>query len=165
MKAKEFHDIIKERGFDYALFKIVRDYEDNGQGLSKEEEQYLKNTIEGWENLDENFTNIHKIFEYKINPKFENQCWINRLGLLANVGTDGKVYPNIVEIDKPEFCIGSLYEQSLEEMWNTVRHNYVKGVSDKKWLNGECKNCRAMSYNRIINQMMATLPKYFYPFI
>ena len=62
-------------------------------------------------------------------------------------------------------CIGDLNEMSLEEMWNSPRHQKVKELSNEKWRNGECKNCRAMAYNNIINHINQTLPRYFDPFI
>lgn len=160
-----FLTAMKENEFDYALFKIVRDYEDNGQGLSKEEEAILKEEIQGYPSLDPNFTNLSTIFNYRALPEFKNQCWTNRYGMLANVSTDGKVYPNIVEIDKEEFCIGDLHDMTLEEMWNSPRHVEVKRASDRKWKSGMCKNCRAMSYNRIINELRERLPSAFDPFI
>lgn len=162
---KEFLRVIRERGFDYALFKIVRDYEDNGQGLSKEEEEYLKQEVKECEGCDENFTNLHSIFNYRKLPDFENKCWTNQYGMIANVSTDGKVYPNIVEIDKEAFCIGDLNEMTLEEMWNSPQHRKVKERSNAKWLSGACKNCRAMAYNQIINHLQQTLPRDFDPFI
>lgn len=162
---KEFLEIIKERQFDYALFKIVRDYEDNGQGLSKEEETYLKSVIEECSDIDEDFTNLHTIFNYRTVPEFINKCWTNQYGMLANVSTDGRVYPNIVEIDKDEFCIGNLYKETLDEMWNSEQHNKVKKKSNAKWRSGKCKNCRAISYNNIINSINAKIPMYFDPFI
>lgn len=161
----DFLSVIREKGFDYALFKIVRDYEDNGQGLDKGGEEYLKNEIEKYGHIDENFTNIKNIFGYKALPDFKKRCWTNYYGMLANVSTDGRVYPNIVEIDREEFCIGSLYEESLESMWNGRRHEKVKELSDKKWMNGECRNCRAMSYNQIISALIDKLPAYFDPFV
>jgi len=160
-----FLQVIKERKFDYALFKIVRDYEDNGQGLTKAEEAELKDEITGIGDVDENFTNVKSIFNYQTLLEFKNRCWTNYYGLLANVSTDGKVYPNIVEIDQEDFCIGSLYETSLEDMWNSPRHEEVKRLSDKKWLDGNCRNCRAMAYNEIINRWMEHMPKYYDPFI
>lgn len=161
----EFLKIIKERQFDYALFKIVRDYEDNGQGLSREEEDYLKKIIQENPDVDESFTNLPAIFQYKTLPEFRNRCWVNQYGLLANVSTDGRVYPNIVEIDKEEFCIGNLYDMKLEDMWNSERHKKVKAISNEKWLSGNCKNCRAMAYNDIINNINDKLPSQFDPFI
>ncbi|MCM1251868.1 MAG: radical SAM protein [Clostridium sp.] len=164
-QVEKFLSIIKEKKFDYALFKIVRDYEDNGQGLSKSEEEYLKSEISKYEDLDDNFTNINSIFNYKTLPDFKNRCWINHYGLLANVSTDGGVYPNIVEIDKKDYCIGNLYEEKLEDMWNGRQHEKVKSLSDTKWQSGECRNCRAMAYNAIINEWMEKLPAYFDSFI
>lgn len=162
---KDFLETIKERKFDYALFKIVRDYEDNGQGLGKDEENYLKSIIEECNEIDENFTNLRSIFNYRRTPEFVNKCWINQYGMLANVSTDGRVYPNIVEIDKEEYCIGNLYEKTLDEMWNSEQHNKVKERSNQKWLSGKCKNCRAISYNNIINSINSEMPNYFDPFI
>ena len=161
----KFLSATKENGFDYALFKIVRDYEGNGQGLKKEEEEFLREELQRYDNIDEKFTNLSLIFKYKELPEFKNKCWVNQYGMIANVSTDGKVYPNIVEIDKPEFCIGDLNEQTLEEMWNSDRHNKVKEMSNLKWSRRECKNCRAMAYNRILNETIDRMPSYFDPFI
>jgi len=160
----EFLRVIKESEFDYALFKIVRDYEDNGQGVSKQEEDFLQKEMESYV-VDDSFTNLRHIFDYKKSVEFQNLCWTNYYGLLANVGTDGKVYPNIVEIDKPEFCIGDLHIDALEKMWNSEQHRKVKEKSNEKWESGECKNCRAIAYNRIINQIIDTIPTEFDPFI
>lgn len=161
----DFLRAIRESRFDYALFKIVRDYEDNGQGLSEQEEEYLRAEVNEYKDLDDNFTNIRNIFGYRQKIEFVGKCWTNQYGMIANVSTDGKVYPNIVEIDKPEFCIGDLYKEPLEKMWNSSRHNMVKQISNEKWLNGNCKNCRAMSYNRIINDITQRLPNNFDAFI
>lgn len=168
---KNYHQVgdflaaMRENLFDYALFKIVRDYEDNGQGLCKDEEDTLKEEIRNYSDLSPDFTNLSTIFNYRTLPEFKNRCWTNYYGMLANVSTDGKVYPNIVEIDKEEFCIGDLHEMELEEMWNGERHAAVKAFSDKKWCSGSCKNCRAISYNAIINDLIERLPHYFDPFI
>jgi len=162
---EKFLDVIAKSYFDYALFKIVRDYEDNGQGLNKEEEEYLKEKITELSDLDTNFTNLHSIFNYRKPIEFKNKCWANQYGMIANVSTDGKVYPNIVEIDKPEFCIGDLNKESLESMWNSVTHNKVKDISNQKWMNQQCKNCRAIAYNNIINNLISTMPSEYDPFI
>jgi radical SAM protein with 4Fe4S-binding SPASM domain len=160
-----FLRVIKESRFDYALFKAVRDYEDNGLGLSKKEEDYILAEISELDIVDDNFTNIKNIFGYKKDFEHRGLCWTNQYGLIANVSTDGKVYPNIVEIDHEEFCIGDLNEQTLDEMWNSERHRRVKELSNQKWQRSECKNCRAMSYNRLIQDMQESMPKYFDPFI
>jgi radical SAM protein with 4Fe4S-binding SPASM domain len=160
-----FLRVIKNAKFDYALFKAVRDYEDNGLGLSKKEEDYILSEISELDIVDDNFTNIKNIFGYKKDFEHKGLCWTNQYGLIANVSTDGKVYPNIVEIDHDEFCIGDLNQQTLEEMWNSERHQKVKELSNAKWQKSECRNCRAMSYNRLIQEMQEGMPKYFDPFI
>lgn len=157
--------LMRERKFDYALFKVVRDYEESGQGLGIDEEKYLRNEIEKMGRIDDDFTNLNYIFNYRKKADFVGNCWINQWGWLANISTDGKIYPNIVEIDQEDFCIGDLHEQPLEEIWNSARHREVKRKSQEKWLNGECKNCRAISYNSIINEHMALMPKVYDAFI
>lgn len=156
---------MREREFDYALFKVVRDYEESGQGLGVDEEKYLRDEIKKIDEIDDDFTNLNHIFNYRRKVDFAGNCWINQWGWLANISTDGKVYPNIVEIDQTDFCIGDLHEQSLEEIWNSARHEEVKRKSQEKWLNRECKNCRAISYNTIVNEHMELMPKVYDAFI
>lgn len=164
-QVQTFMELMQERQFDYALFKVVRDYEESGQGIGKEEENFLRQEIGKMEHIDEKYTNLKSIFNYQKKVDFENNCWINQWGWLANISTDGKVYPNIVEIDHADFCIGDINEQRLEEIWNSKRHQEVKELSKKKWLNGACRNCRAISYNTIINQQLDHLPDRYDAFI
>lgn len=164
-QVKTFLSTVKAKEFDYALFKIVRDYEGNGQGLSEMEEKALKREISECADVDERFTNLRSIFDYRVTPAFTGNCWVNQFGLIANVSTDGKVYPNIVEIDQPDFCLGDLHESDLEEIWNSQRHKDVKARSNVKWSSGVCRNCRAIAYNGIINELNAKLPSAFDPFI
>lgn len=164
-QAQLFLNLMREKEFDYALFKVVRDYEESGQGLGSMEENYLRQEIERMGEVDERYTNIKSIFNYRNSVNFQNNCWINQWGWLANVSTDGNVYPNIVEIDQEQFCIGNINEQKLEDIWNSERHKSVKERSNKKWLNGDCRNCRAISYNVIINQHLSIMPGAYDAFI
>lgn len=162
---KEIENILetmKEKQFDYALFKVVRDYEDRGLGLDKDAENYLINVIkklEKEEKLDRKFTNLEEIFKFKKDIEVSNVCHVNNMGLIANINCDGNVYPNIVEIDNKNFCIGNLYNNSLEEIWNSEQHSRVKEVSNRKYSDKKCKNCRAIAYNRYINDILDHLPK------
>lgn len=165
MYVPDFMTVLKDREYDYALFKVIRDYEDNGQGLSDTAVSDLKSIISETKNVDNRFTNINSIFDYRKKPEFKNKCWANQFGMIANVSMDGKVYPNIVEIDKPEFCIGDLNKNTLEEIWNSERHIAVKEKSNEKWLRGECVNCRCIAYNKIINEINDRLPHEYDPFI
>lgn len=161
---KEVENILetmKEKNFDYALFKVVRDYEDRGLGINKDAENYLTNVINKLSSegkLDRKFTNLEYIFNFKKDIEVSNICHTNNMGLLANVSPEGEVYPNIVEIDDKDFCIGNLYENSLEEIWNSDRHNEVKNISNEKYAGHKCKNCRAMSYNKYINDIIENMP-------
>lgn len=154
-------ETMKEKQFDYALFKVVRDYEDRGLGLDKEAENYLKNTIARLKKenkLDSKYTNLEYIFDFKKETKFKDICHVNNMGLIGNINTDGKVYPNIVEIDDSEFCIGDLNKNDFDEIWNSKQHGAVKEKSNCKWKNKQCKNCRAMNYNQIMDRMLEEIP-------
>ena len=158
---KEISNIIKtlcERSFDYVIFKIVRDYENRGLGLKDTEIVELKDTIESLKPINSDFTNLETIFNYKT-VKFTNtKCLINEAGLIANINSDGRVYPNIVEIGNEQFCIGNLYDEPLERMWHGSMHQKVKIESNKKWENKECKNCRSIAYNQILYELLAKMP-------
>lgn len=152
---------LKERNFDYALFKIVRDYEDRGLGVSEELTKKLKDEVQKLKEngkLDPRFTNLDRIFAYRKPYKPDGICHINRMGLLAAVTPEGDVYPNISEIGHEEFKAGNLHDNSFDEIWNGKVHRRVKDVSDKQWQAGECKNCRAISYNLRIQDMVGHLP-------
>jgi radical SAM protein with 4Fe4S-binding SPASM domain len=154
---------IKESLFDYALFKIVRDYEDRGLGLNSEEEERLKKTVVSMRErglIDKEFTNLDLIFDYKkTENKYTEKCLVNEMGLLAVVDSDGKVYPNIVEIGKEDFCIGDLNKTPLDKMWHSVAHDKVKETSNAKCQKNACKNCRAIAYNGIMSNILGSLPR------
>jgi radical SAM protein with 4Fe4S-binding SPASM domain len=156
---------LREHQVDYVLFKIVRDYEDTGLGLTTENEDELQKEITDiGESAEDSFTNIKSIFSYR-SPKPFSRCYINELGYIANIDVDGKVYPNIVEIGDEEFLIGDLYKEKLEEMWNGKNHQKVKQTSLDKCRAGKCENCRAIAYNGIIEEFLSKLPSGYDNFI
>ena len=75
------------------------------------------------------------------------------------------VYPNISEIGREEFKVGNLLNHSFEDIWNGEIHKSVKDTSDKQWQAGMCKNCRAISYNLLTQNMVGHLPCEEDPFI
>jgi radical SAM protein with 4Fe4S-binding SPASM domain len=157
--------VLKDKNYDYVLFKIVRDYEDRGLGIKEDQMEILKKIIESIGPLDNKFTNLDRIFDYKIQKLNHDKCIINEMGILANVNADGKVYPNIVEIGQENFCIGNLYDASLEKMWHGRIHDRVKEESHKKWSSKECKNCRSIAYNNIIYELLDKMPSVIEKFI
>ena len=165
---KTILETMKKRRFDYALFKLVRDYEDRGLGLDQEKEEYLKKEIAALVlagKIDDKFTNLRHIFEFKKDITFKNICHSNNMGMIANINPDGKVYPNIVEMCYEDFCIGDLNKKNLEEIWNSPKHNAVKEKSNKKWYEKRCNNCRAIAYNQIIDAIIANVPCEADPFL
>ena len=159
---------LKDKNFDYAIFKVVRDYEDQGLGLSNEAIETLKQEIAILKNngeIDDDFTNIEKIFDYKKAYNSSGYCYISQLGLTGAITPEGDVYHNISEIGKNEFCIGNINNDKLDKLWNSDRHNSVKAHSNEEWKQGKCKNCRAISYNLILNNLLNKIPCKEDPFI
>ena len=153
---------LMECGYDYANFKIVRDYESRGLGVSTEMEEKLKDEVEqlGRDGvLDSKYTNLDRIFDYRKPYNPAHTCHINQMGMLAAVTPEGEVYHNISEIGKPEFLIGNLHDASLDELWNSPRHNDVKQVSHELWCSGKCKDCRSIGFNTRINEVIEDMPE------
>lgn len=151
------YDTLKSQGFDYIIYKIVRDYEDRGLGLNDSDSEKLKRTISDMKakgKTNEAFTNLESVFSYRNQPNFEGICHVNQMGLLAAVTPEGEVYPNIVEIGDSDFCIGNLNQNSLENLWNSSEHLKIKENSNLKWSHKKCKNCRAIIYNEMIQAFM-----------
>ena len=61
-----------------------------------------------------------------------NGSLLNKMGVLANINYDGKVYPNIVEIENDDFCIGDLSNDRLEKIWHGEKYNKAKINSNLK---------------------------------
>ena len=159
---------LKKREFDYVIFKAVRDYEDRGLGLSEEMADALQKEIHELAErgeLDTRFTNLGTIFDYRKAYSPAGRCHINEMGLLAVVTPEGDVYPNIAEIGHEEFRVGNICDESFEVLWNGTAHRRVKVVSNQQWQQGKCQNCRAISYNMRIEQMVANVPKMEDPFL
>lgn len=159
---------LQEKNYDYALFKIVRDYEDRGLGISEEMAEKLQKEIDLLKTsgkIDSKFTNLEKIFSYRKPYKVEGCCHVNNLGLLAVVTPEGDIYPNIAEIGNEKFKVGNLNQKPFEKIWNSVAHDEVKNFSNYQWLEGLCKNCRAISYNVQINNLLVNCPKEEDPFV
>lgn len=162
------HDTLKERGFDYANFKIVRDYESRGLGVSPEMEKKLRAVIDRMKEqgkIDARYTNVDRIFDYREPYTPENTCHINKMGLLAAITPEGEVYHNISEIGREEFLIGNLHEKPLHELWNSEAHIRVKEYSHELWCSGKCENCRSIGFNQRINEVIRGLPEKEDPFI
>ena len=160
--------ILRSQGFDYVIFKVVRDYEDRGLGLSEVDVAVLRRQIEELENsgeIDPRFTNLNKIFDYRAPYEPAERCWVNEAGLLAAVTPEAEVYPNIAEIGRPDFLIGNLKENNFEDLWNSPRHSAVKLASNQLWQQGRCRNCRAIAYNGVIKDILSMATKEADPFI
>lgn len=169
--AKEVPDILQtlqDRGFDYANFKIVRDYESRGLGVSDEMAEELKKEIRQLADagkIDRRYTNLESIFNYREQYKPIRTCHMNQMGLLGVVTPEGDVYHNISEIVRPDFKIGNLHDAPMHELWNSPAHELVKKRSHELWVSGKCENCRSIGFNQRINEVLEGMPSKMDPLI
>lgn len=169
--AREVSDILetlKEKEYDYANFKMVRDYESRGLGVSDEMAEELKKEVQKLVDegkVDHRYTNIDNIFAYRkpYNPVMT--CHINQMGLLGVVTPEGDVYHNISEIVREDFKIGNIYDTPLDKLWNSPQHNVVKQRSHELWMSGKCENCRCIGFNTRINEVLDGMPSRMDPLI
>lgn len=161
-------ETLKQRGFDYANFKIVRDYESRGLGVSDDMIIKLKAEIDDLMCrglIDHRYTNLDRIFDYKKPYNPIGTCHMNKMGLLAVVTPEGDVYHNISEIIREDFKIGNLHDKPLDELWNSPQHEKVKKRSHDLWTSGKCENCRSIGFNERINEVLDGLPSHMDPLI
>jgi len=159
-------EILKEKEFDYANFKIVRDYESRGLGVSDEMAKELKKEVERLVadgKVDHKYTNVDMIFSYRKPYHPVGTCHMNQMGLLGVVTPEGDVYHNISEIVREDFRIGNLHDKPLHELWNSPRHNVIKQRSQELWLSGKCENCRSIGFNSRINEVLEGMPSHMDP--
>ena len=164
----KIHDTLKDKGFDYANFKIVRDYESRGLGVSEEVEKRLRSKIEDMKaagKIDSRYTNVDRIFDYRKPYEPKGTCHINRMGLLAAITPEGDVFHNISEIGREEFRIGNLHDDTFDKLWNSEKHQAVKDASHRLWCSGNCENCRSIGFNLRINEVIEGMPAKMDPFI
>lgn len=169
--AREVPDILQtleNKGFDYANFKVVRDYESRGLGLSEDMVAEIKKEIKVLVDdgkVDHRYTNIDMIFDYKKPYEPIKTCHMNKMGLLAVITPEGDVYHNISEIGCDDFKIGNLHEKPLHKLWNSMEHEEVKKRSHNLWKSGGCKNCRSIAFNQRINEILEGMPSHMDPLI
>lgn len=153
----------KELGFDYIIFIPAIDYEERGDvELNEEEKNYLREEIKNMSGyLDDSFTNLMSIFNrgisyYKKDTVCGFPCYTNNIRATAFVNYDGGIWICQPHIGNPKYSIGNIYESNLSKIWNSERHTEVIKLLDDEHKAGNCKNCRSLSYNRVIHRFILT---------
>ncbi len=149
----------KELGFDYIIFIPVVDYEERGNiELNEEEKDYLREEIKNViPFLDDTFTNLAGILDrgisyYKKENKGGYPCYANNIRATAFINYDGGVWLCQPHIGNPKYSIGNIYESGFSKLWNSKRHNEVVELLDVEHKMGNCKNCRSITYNKVIHK-------------
>lgn len=141
----------QEKQFDYCSFRFAVDYENRGVALPDKCYDFLRNGIEKFSNVDSTYTNLEKLLNsvYPRNYK-PNECLNTKYGLFTTVDTKGNVYLCVPDIGKEELSIGSLKNQTFEEIWNSEKHKIISKTLDLRYMQKECHgDCRAHGYNEM----------------
>lgn len=157
----QIYNDAKELGFDYIIFIPAIDYEERGSvELNEEEKNHLKEEIKNMsEYLDDSFTNLMgivncRISYYKKDTICGFPCYTNNIKATAFVNYDGGIWLCQPHIGDPKYSIGNIYKSSLSKIWNSERHAKVIKLLDNEHKAGNCKNCRSLSYNRVIHRFI-----------
>jgi radical SAM protein with 4Fe4S-binding SPASM domain len=143
---------IKSAGYDYCITKIAKDPEGRGLGLSQEEMAYLEGKFaELSAELPPDFTNIGDIIR---GQQFERPkgdiCWALEYAANCFINTDGGVYLCLPLIGNKEYCIGNIKDENFDDIWKGQRRVEVIARLQERYKSMECKGCRNISYNNIV---------------
>ncbi len=145
-------------GYDYIIFIPAVDYERRGIALTSNELTHLKQLVSSAK-IDSKNTNLLSLakrefsfYERTIEEEvYKNiECQNLKLRLTAFVNYDGGVYLCQPHIGNSRYCIGNLYDDSFQAIWNSPQHLKVIDRLLTDWKRGKCINCRAINYNRTI---------------
>lgn len=150
-KAFEVIEFCKNNEFDYCSFRIAVDFENRGVALPEKCFNFLRDGLDKYCDVDSQYTNLEKILNLTY-PRIytPTQCLNTKYGLYATIDTKGGVYICVPDVGKENLCIGSLVNNSFEEIWNSERHREIVQELNKRYCNGEChSDCRSHNYNSI----------------
>lgn len=86
-------------------------------------------------------------------------CWPVKLMSTAFINYDGEVYLCQPHIGNKEYSIGNIIDTPLEYLWiNRSRHEEVINKLVTNFQQGKCANCRAIAYNRVVQEYEDTEP-------
>jgi radical SAM protein with 4Fe4S-binding SPASM domain len=151
-------------GFDYIIFIPAVDYE--GKGVFLEDgwiDHVKKNIIKMFDEFDHSRTNVKSLLKKKVNHYSDSNyldgitcdgrksCNSIKIGSGVFFNYDGGVYLCQPDIGNKELEIGNLNVNRFIDIWNSDRHYQVMKILNKRWSNGNCKNCRSIAFNKAIN--------------
>jgi len=160
----EIYQTAIQAGFDYIIFIPAVDYEGNSVGLEHEFVEKIQNDIKRNMHLfDHDKTNVatlvqKKISHYKLEdyrdmlPVKPDGCKAIQMRSGVFVNYDGGIYLCQPDIGNEKYEIGSLLQNGFPHIWNSTRHIKVIEDLNKRYNQGNCKNCRSISFNRSIYQ-------------
>lgn len=150
-------------GFDYIIFIPALDYEEQNIALNEYAVQEVKKLIrKNYKIFNFAKTNIDRLILRNVNhyeqcdyrrnfSKCSTVCMAIQLRTNAFINYDGEVYLCQPHIGSVEYSIGNVNVSRFSVIWNSVRHFLIIDKLNQEFGAGLCKNCRAISFNEIIN--------------
>jgi len=157
-----YHKVI-EKNFDYVIFIPAIDYENNGIALDENVLNQVKLNIQNnLESINDKKTNLVSILkkdvqhyeplDYRDSMEDISHCEMLRIRSNLFVNYDGGLYLCQPHIGNALYCIGNLNDNRITDIWNSTRHLEVVEMLNNEFLDGKCKYCRAIGFNKAIDK-------------
>ena len=153
-----------EKGFDYIIFIPAVDYEKRRIDLTQEQkDNVLKQIEKGLANINPATTNLINVKNNGIKhysssylPKLQKSIICNAIAMRSNafINYDGEVYLCQPLIGNKTYSLGNLNQTRFKDLWNAPNHSAIMARLHEKFAKGECENCRAISYNICIDELL-----------
>ena len=153
-----------DAGFDYIIFIPAVDYEDKGIFLEDRWIEHVQSDIKKMlDRYDHARTNVKSLLKKKVSHyssdnylesitrSSSESCYAIKMGSGVFFNYDGGVYLCQPDIGNKELEIGNLNNNNFRDIWNSDRHCKVIERLNKRWNNGNCKNCRSIAFNKAID--------------
>jgi MoaA/NifB/PqqE/SkfB family radical SAM enzyme len=153
-------------GYDYIIFIPAVDYEKGRISLNREQKDYLIRLCkDNLSLINPQNTNLLKLIErgfdyypeedYRKNMFDYNKCLMIDIRSNAFINFDGNVFLRQPDIGNLDLSIGDLNKNRLKEIWNSPRHLSVLEKLHKRYRNGKCRYCRAIAFNKAIDDYLS----------
>jgi MoaA/NifB/PqqE/SkfB family radical SAM enzyme len=157
----KMYDSCLKIGFDNIHLRLVDDYEKLGHfTLEDEQKTKFRHALEKFA-LERKIDNWVEQIDYVMGEKGvdgnHSHCWSVALGLNCWVLSNGEVYICGPQWGNKDFCIGSLRENSLEEIWGGPSHLFTIQRLIRNMTESRCfeKGCRHIKQSLVIDSYLA----------
>ncbi|MFI3545926.1 radical SAM protein [Mammaliicoccus sciuri] len=139
------------KGFSYVQITPAVDYEKSRIYVDNKK---LNNVLS-----DKIFDSPNVFMNIKRDNRYTSvNCYNVKHSSHGILSADGNIYicPPLTSIHK-KYSIGNINYEKFEDIWEGEKHLNLKEVMEKRYIKNECKNCRFIGYNEILDSYKSIL--------